>query len=279
MPLDTKKGRVETTLRRAVRVGLFTVLVLAAAGCATLDGVRQIPPGQGVRAVYHASSEEVADVLPGVLEEAGMEVAVRRDSTHGGLATIGEKGFNLLTYGFYARALVRAREDGSELLVVTQPRLRTELFSPAGRASHELVAAVDEALGPRRIAPHAGMRVRGRGADGTAVDGILRADARSSFLLTNPDDTDMRPRPLERLEELSVHRGSYGRGMEGGIIGSIVGIFVGFLIDGGCDALVCPPIPDEVVWGSVVGGLSGAAVGSAIRTDVWSPMAPPAGRR
>lgn len=276
---DPNNARAATTLRRSIRAGLLAVLVLAATGCATLDDVRQLPRGEGVRAVYDASPDEVAGVLPGVLEEAGMEVAAHRDSAQGGFATIGEKGWNLLTYGFYARALVRAREDGSELRVATQPRLRTELFSPAGRADHELVAAVDEALGPRRIAPYTGMRIRGRTADGTAVDGILRADGPGSFLVTIPDHADDRARPLESLDELSVHRGSYGRGMEGGIVGSIVGIFVGFLIDGGCDALVCPVIPDEVVWGSLVGGLSGAAVGSMIRTDVWSPMEPPGARR
>jgi hypothetical protein len=138
-----------------------------------------------------------------------------------------------------------------------------------------LFRALDAGLDRAAIGPFPGERVEALAArgGGPVVRGTLRRVTSDSLELTADPGRGSVVLALAEVDRLAVSRGSYGHAAVGALLGEILGTLAGATFD----SRGFPEGMGSVVLGGFAGMAVGAAVGSTIRTEVWSVI-PPARR-
>jgi hypothetical protein len=253
---------------------------VVACGCVGTGTMRSLAPDAGVEVRYAVPADTVLAALPSALHGRGLRVAVHESFDSATRMVIATKGANLVTWGTLVRVLVRpsVAGDHSTARFLARSSFALDHSGRVDRVTPRAIAALDRILGPAAVGPFPGMTVRGRSVTesrslvrGTVIagtDGVLRVQ---------PDGSAAGgPVPLATLRDLMVLRGTFGHRSEGATVGSLVGMVAGTII--GAATSDGPDRRNAALTGMLIGGtgglLTGMLVGSAIRTDVWSPAGP-----
>ena len=251
----------------------FLALLPAVGGCATVGMMRALPPDAGQLAHYAASPDTLAAVATGAVRQQGLAVAeVTRPDTLT-LVVIGQKPQGLFSDGEYVRFRM-ARDTGAltAVRVVTKPWDLLKLWRP--ERAPRLFQAMDTQLGAEAIGPWPGMRVRAAPRGGAPIVGNVVRVSKDTIVLQPGGGVAPQPFAVGDLGRLAVSRGSYGHARAGALIGLVVGGVVGAAI--GASTMDDPYVGLGGFLGFGIGGsagvLLGGAVGSGIRTEVWSDV-------
>ncbi len=255
---------------------LCFVAWLSLYGCAGVSRVETLPANDGVLARYHASIDEVAEIVPQALDAVGQSEVRRSRPDSSSLVLLGSRGFNLWDMGHVSRTRATVRDGGgSEVRVVTRPR---DLFTvwPATSYSLRVISEMDRLLGPGAIALTAGDRVRGVDAAGDRSAGTLIAGQLGGLFLARGDGQSERL-PLDSFTQLEVFRGSYRQTQKGLAIGVGVGVLAWLAALGACLDLNNPSTSgfcnSPAIYGApVIGGVVGGLLGTAFKASVWSSV-------
>lgn len=256
-------------MRFLLALGLFP----AVGACAGVSRVRSLPHDAGLEAHYIASQETTLAALPAALSAARQRVVTRSDTGSTTDTVIGLRGANLMTWGEVSRVLVEGHPpEGSTVRVAARSRYLLDWSNHSERSALKIVEALDRDMGATRIAPFEGLRIRGVRGDGMEVRGVVGRGPDGSFTLTQPPP-GQDPIPLSGLHSLAAHRGSFGHGSEGALIGGVVGLAL--VLSQAFEPLDCATYDSCVISALLypnVGILVGYLVGTGVRTHVWSPM-------
>jgi hypothetical protein len=242
--------------------------------------MRSLPLDLGSEARYAVPAREVQHALPDALDQVGASASVDEPLDSLTRIIIASRSATLFSNGDLSRVMVGPDSvGGTEVRVLSRSQYLLDMSGRADRTAPRILAALDEVLGPGAVVPFPGLRVRGRGADGTQLSGTIMSNGGGSWSLTVGEAEGAGEVPLSELTDPAVLRGTYNHRAEGGLIGSLLGLGVGLAIAAGRSGSTFDR--SDQLWvdlwlGSVVGSLVGMVVGSAMRTEVWSPMATPA---
>lgn len=258
---------------------LLLLVLITPAGCATTAMMRSIPPEAGIEARYTVPADTILAALPAVLGSRGLKLVgpPERDSNPTMLIAASNPGF--FSYGEYVRVLAETRphQPRGVARVVARSRYLLDASGQVDRVAPRLLQALDAALGPDALGPFAGDRIRGRAATGAPlVQGRLVEDSAGALLLAPAGGAA--PIPVSDLTDVSIYRGRYAHRAEGATVGFLLGIVVGIVA-----ASNTATGDDPYGWGGAVkygvtmaggliGMLTGAVVGTAIHSTVWSEV-------
>ncbi len=251
----------------------WTAAWLSLSGCAGISRVATLPDEAGVPARYHASIDDVADVVPLALAAAGQEEVERSRPDSSTLILFGSRGPGFWdaglfgNYGFVSRTRITNRgAGGSDVRVVTRPRGLLRSGSSVS-SSLRVVGEIDRLLGPDEIAFGPGDRVRGFSVAGVRSEGTLEESGLDGLVLMDEDEGAERV-PLESLTQVEVHRGSYGYGDWGAGLGLGIGFGVAIQVCYDSFSSFCDS-PASLSL-AAAGGLVGWLIGRSIRRSTWS---------
>jgi hypothetical protein len=248
--------RTGPIMRYALAVALVALPFVA--GCATTPNtMRALPLDEGTAVRYAASVDTVGLGLREALTASGAEL-FSVGSVDSAVMFVARQGDD------FTRVLVRGGNGGAtDVRVVSRPASGNEA-SRAERRTLEFIVAMDRVLGPTAMGPFAGARVRGNGADGEELSGTVERGSDGTLVLVIPQGTGPRRIPIAELVGPEVLRGSYPHANTGWWSGGLAGALIGAAAGGA----------EGVSLGAGVGGGAGLLLGSAFRTEVWSPLGP-----
>lgn len=103
---------------------LYFVVWLSLYGCAGVSRVATLPPDDGVLARYHASIDEVAEIVPQALAAVGQKEVERSRPDSSSFVILGSRGFNFSDWGQVSRTRATIRDGGG-----SEMAFRTSVWS------------------------------------------------------------------------------------------------------------------------------------------------------
>ena len=250
---------------------LLAVLLPAAASCATVGMMRNLPPDAGQLAHYAASPDTLAAVAEGAMARQGFDIAEATEPDTSTRVVIGHKPQGLFNGEYLRVRIARDTEDLTAVRVITQP---VQLITLGHRErAPRLFQAMDARLGAQAVGPWPGMRVRAVPRAGGLVFGSVVRLTPDTIVLQPRAGGAPQPFALGDLSGVAVSRGSNNHTLEGMVIGALVGGVVGTVVGStSTDSGDWFPGLGRAIGtlvGVSAGSLLGAVIGAQTRTEVW----------
>jgi len=250
--------------------------VPALAGCVTVGMMKELPPDAGRLALYAAPPDTLVAVAEAAIRQQHLGVADTSRNA-GARVVIGSRAPGLFSNGEFVRVRIAPDSAVSSLMAVRVVSQSGSLLDLGHRdGAPRLLVAMDAQLRATALGPWPGMRVRATPQGSNPILGAVLRVTPDTIVLEETPGSKPYTLQISALAGLDVSRGNYRHTREGALIGMFVGGLVGAAIGSATtnsgDPFQALNVFGGVLVGAAGGSLVGGLAGASMRTEVWSPV-------